>query len=252
MILILCVALVVATQIALTRVKAKGTEAEKNKYTDMLFRDGTINNVVKEYHEAINKIFNKRIEKLVALSKSSEKKNDYGAMMKLISPPQMETDKDGTPLRRADCQGEGASENYLSTYCLSMNAVDEYFLFREVMIIARGQARTKVVDQYESLTGKKAGDIKPNEIGFEQNPAKNLQNYGADLDRIDREIEIAQKSIDKGLAAYNEMQMALVLHNKYKKIIKSLENYRDKISDIRQEVDLYPFTFLDVTTTDCT
>jgi chromosome segregation ATPase len=82
--------------------------------------------------------------------------------------------------------------------------------------------------------------------------SRRLSSLGSELNRIDREIELSRQALDQALSAYNELQMALPLHRKYKETIKALEKYRNKVSDIRKEVDLYPVTFLDVTTTQCT
>ena len=76
--------------------------------------------------------------------------------------------------------------------------------------------------------------------------------FNALRNKIGNEIDFAQQALDQGLAAYNEFQMALPLHREYQEIIKSLEAYRDAVAAIRKEVELYPSTFLDVTTTACT
>ena len=79
-----------------------------------------------------------------------------------------------------------------------------------------------------------------------------MQEYGATLNRIDREIDIARQSLDQALGAYNELQLAFPLHKKYQQVIKTLEKYRDKISGLRKEIEWYPVTFLDLSTTACT
>lgn len=68
---------------------------------------------------------------------------------------------------------------------------------------------------------------------------------------IDRELAIARQALDQALSVYNELQMALPTHKKYKEVYKKLEQYRDKVARIRREVEYYPNTFLNVTTTAC-
>ena len=245
-ILVISVSLVVATQSMLQRVRAGDNESVYDA-----------DKIKSKYHEAINDIFNDKIKVLVALG-NSQMESDFKKMLKLVSPPEFEKDESGQLIKRKECDGEN-----LSTYCLAMASTNKYFVFRADMLKAREQEKKAAAMQFKNQFGKEPKEAQPEEILVEQRTLfgtigdmfqgqKAMQGYGEALNDIDREIDISRQAIDQTLKTYNEMQMALVMHSKYKKIIKSLEDYRDKISEIRKEVDLYPFTFLDLTTTACT
>lgn len=223
--------------------------------------------VIKKYHEMINCLFNKNIKIMVKEflpeenNKKSLSKADLDRIFSLLAPPAIQVDENGLPKGRKDCKGEGGQQN-ISTYCLAQAATNEYFEFREAMIKAHELERQKAGTRFETLTGKKPQEGQMPDVMVEQRTLfgavgdvlqgqKSLQGYGARINRIDREIDIARQTLDQALAAYNEMQMALPLHAKFQETIKLLEKYRDKISKVRKEIDFYPRTFIDVTTPSC-
>lgn len=241
----LSVSVVIATQ---ALVREVGAKKELTEYD--------AEDLTEDYHEAVNDIFNEKIKALVKLGNSKEKK-DFEKMLKLVAPPEFEQDEKGQLVKRSECTGEN-----LSTYCLAMVITDKYFFFRANMLKAREMEKLKAATQFETQTGKKPKAGETNDTLIQQRTLfgaigdifqgeKAMQSYGEAINDIDREIDLARQALDQTLASYNEMQMALIMHSKYKKVIESLENYRDKISEIRKEVDLYPFTFLDLSTTAC-
>lgn len=204
------------------------TPSQKNKY---LAFTNDVDDLIKTYHQSMNELFNKRIAKIMQLANSENEENRKN-LVNLLTPPQMEKDSAGLPTKRKPCSaGEGVLHN-LSTYCLSLEAVEEYFHFREAMLSAREVAKQKA-----------ASDVRDSK--------KSLLGYGKLLNRIDREMDIGRQTLDQALAAYNELQMAFPLHLKYREVIGALEKYRDQISLVRKEVDHYPSAFLDVSTTAC-
>lgn len=225
-----------------------------------------VDTVIEKYHEMINCLFNKRIKVMVKkmLKKGEESKrlteDDLKKIYKLLSPPKLKQDENLQSVGREECKGEGEDMN-LSTYCLAQAGVKEYFQFREAMQEARRIEKEKAAQQFETVTGKKPGEA-PDTVIQQRTlfgavadifqGEKALQSYGETINRIDREIDISRQALDSGLAAYSELQMSLPLHRKYMEVISALEEYRDHVSDIRKEIDLYPVTFLDVTTTQCT
>lgn len=233
----------------------------EEEYTDDIAdAEDAADGAIMQYHVTVNEMFNKRIEGMVALGNTGNPE-DLKKMIDLITPPPMELDENNLPVKRKSCDSD--AEHYiLSTYCLAKDATNEYFLFREAMIETRRSAREQAATKFKAVTGQEAGSADSPDILFEQKNIfgaaadlvmgeKSLQGYGEVLNRIDRELDIARQSLDQALATYSELQMALPLHQKYLKVIGALESYRDKISDIRREIDLYPSTFLDVTTTQC-
>ena len=207
-------------------------QEQQNKYLKVLegenFRadvgetESSVEEVVKTYHKNVNDMFNERISEMVKLGATGNPK-DLEKMMGFVTPPGIEFDLEGLPLRRRPCGEDGR----LSAYCLSLAATDEYFFFREALLEARRLAR-------------------------EKGSATASEEYAALIERIDSETDIARRALDQALSMYNELQSALPLHQKYLQTIKKLESYRDKISGVRKEIELFPDTFLDVTTTQCT
>ncbi len=268
LILVLSIVLVLATQTVKERVRAKTAAGQANPYIDLFLENkdfkteseeaeqpaliyprDEIGLVIDKYHRAVNCLFNTRIKILVEQmlepeqmleSESQNKKplteEQIRSMLKNLSPPT------GEIKGRKDCANENGGLN-LSTYCLAKAATKEYTAFRSALVVARKKTQQEAGQNLPKNYPTKGGAIE--QLG------KNVQEYGAVIEKIDRELTISREALDLGLAAYQELQMALPLHRKYKEVIKYLEKYRDKVSDIRKEVELYPTTFLDVTTTQC-
>lgn len=199
-----------------------------------------IDRTVEKYHEVMNCYFNRRIEKLTELKPEE--------FFEKITPPPFNNEKVRQP-----CQSDA-----LSTYCLADIATKENFEFWEALSAIRK------VEQERALFDFKQAGVNPQDaaaaakrnnfgaIATLFQAQSNQQEYGETLEKIDLELEVSQKTLDQALAAYNEFQTALPMHRKYREVIDSLEEYRDKVADIRNEVHLFPTTFLDVTTPSCT
>lgn len=238
---------------------AEDREARDEEELDM----DEVDEVIGKYHEMINCLFNMRIQKMVKKMLESDKKltkEDLDKILISLSPPKFIPNEENQAVGREPCLNEGDGMN-LSTYCLAQAATEEYMQFRAAMQKARQKEKQDAAQQFFKVTGKSVNEapdkfVEQRSLGgafadiFQGEKA--LQDYGATINRIDDEMKFARTALDQSLAAYSELQMALPLHRKYKEIITTLEEYRDKVSDIRKEVDLYPVTFLDVTTTQCT
>ncbi|GEM_PF-5451263 len=280
LILTLSIALVLATQAVSRRVSAgAATQDTIDRYLD-LFLEGKdfkteceepegealidprdkVGLVIDKYHRTVNCLFNTRIKVLVeqmldpkAENKKPLSEEQIKEMLKNLSPPDFNKDpKTGEIKGRLECQNTGEGRN-LSTYCLSQAVVDEYFAFRRALSFARKQAKDTAAQRFSTDLTTKDGKIPEGFIEQKSllDAGKNIQEYGAVMEKIDRELEISREAIDQGLAAYQELQISLPLHRKYMEVVKSLEAYRDDVSSIRKKVELYPTTFLDVTTTQC-
>ncbi len=189
-----------------------------NQYTALAALDNPIDKITDCFHETVNKMFNKKIKEMVKLGKTG-KEDDLNKLITLIT----------RPVEKGINMPCSSDTNNLSTYCLSEDLVVEFARFRKGMNDSREQLKANAAAQIEKVNS----------------------DFGANINRIDSEVKIAQTSIDQGLSAYNELQFALPLHMKYKKIIEELEDYRDALRKIRYSVDLYPVTFIDVTTAAC-
>ncbi len=120
------------------------------------------------------------------------------------------------------------------------------------MLKARGITQEKAMarQKVEIVTNAEEGEAVV--IGGKQTLEESTKDQGDIVERIDREIDISRKTLDRALATYSEMQMALPLHQKYKKVIGALEKYRTQLGKLRRTIDLYPVIFFNLTTTKCT
>lgn len=247
---------------------AASNSQDKNPYMEFV---DDLDDLVDEYHENINKLFNGYIASVVKLG-LSEKPEDFNKLLELSTPPPQKTkinpEKPDVKeiVGREPCTSKDGVKN-LSTYCLSQAAVPEYFLYRAVLIEVRKRASQQALFRIESGRANDAG------TGVEQRGPfktlgdlwrgeKSLQAYGETINRVDRETELGRTALDQGLSAYNEIQFSLPLHKKYKQFMDALAGgfkavfvggkYREEAAAIRKQVEFYPTTFLDLTTTQCT
>ncbi|MBP9718057.1 hypothetical protein KBD59_02050 [Candidatus Gracilibacteria bacterium] len=235
------------------------TPEQKNKYLDMASNIDAVDQIIAEYHKTVNAYFNNKTKEMMKIAKSGTDE-DLNRLTLLITPPEQQFGSDGLPTKRKDCKGSGDGTINLSTYCASMDMTKEYFLMREALSTLRGEAMTQAIQRFETL-----GQVRKPDGSFDnvvEQPRifgggtlgegqRRLQDYGQIANHIDSELDLARKALDQGLAAYNELQLALPMHVKYKKITVSLEKYRDKLSELRQDIEFYPATFIDVTTPAC-
>lgn len=68
---------------------------------------------------------------------------------------------------------------------------------------------------------------------------------------IDEEIDRAKIAMDQTLDAYSQLKSAWQMHVKYMDIFAELVKYRDHLVAIRKQTDVFPFRFIDATTTKC-
>ena len=68
---------------------------------------------------------------------------------------------------------------------------------------------------------------------------------------IDREILDAKKTFDSALSAYQELQTAFPIHMQFEDMKVSLLQYRDRLVDMRKQIDSFPHKFFNATTTEC-
>lgn len=126
-----------------------------------------------------------------------------------------------------------SDEDNISTYCLAEEMVSEYIEFRAGLedhaIYAIDSDDTEIAMVIETVATK--------------SKARNQL--------ITLEQENAIKIMDMALAAYNELQIALPIHNSYKETIKDLEDYNSALGDLRTEIAEWESKFIDVSTTDC-
>lgn len=203
-------------------VSAKG---EANEYNDPAL---DTEQVMVKYHTRINQEFNKYIGDMLkyeTIAADTNNPNPRG------NPPK--------PVSEGSQTLEACPADNYSTYCVGMNLLNNeawgYVAYRRALDCRRGKIfETKV----ESAKPVKQG-------------AAALQ-ISARLEAITREKTAAKRALDQTLSAYNELRTAWLMHRKYMAIYKNLIKYRDKMVEIRKQVEEFPSKFIDASTTKCT
>lgn len=223
----------------------KASGATENKYEKIALYPDAIENITNCYHDSINKLFNAAIKAMVALGKTGDE-DKLKQMIAYITPPAAHTQGN------IDCTSDAHN---ISTYCLAERSVIEFAQFRKGMNAVREKLKTDAgadAARIEKIYVEEKNDrIRGGDSDTIAAQKELFETFGSQINRIDEEVKIARSSLDQALASYHELQFALPMHIKYKKVITGLEEYRDKLSKIRRMVELYPVSFIDVTTPAC-
>lgn len=169
-----------------------------------------LDQAVLRYHNDMNSLFNEHIEKLFSI--------DPDGKTYVVKPP--------------EDQNCGSAKN-ISTYCLSMRALDRYDAFVRAMDTHRGYLKEQADNSTKTI----------NEL---------LGASERRLDLINEQVLQAERVMSTTLAAYDQLQTMYPLHVQYQELLGELEQYRDGLADVRREVEHYPGSFQNVTTADCT
>jgi len=189
-------------------------------------------NVISEYHDEMNDMFNKKIAAMVKILKNPEGVND----------PNLES-----PCGAADFQEDGGvkkceqicrnNSGNVSTYCVSVEAMDMYMKY----IFHLNKIRKAI--GFESVWSAE----------MKLTPVTDLA-YQLLLKReeaIDKDIEISRRVLEATLTSYNEFMTAFPVHTRYQTVIKNLIKYKNKLKDVREQIQKFPSTFIDTTGTKC-
>lgn len=179
------------------------------------------------YHNGMNDFFNKKLARVVELMK-----NPVGFV-------QVEhlycVDRNGKDMSPDEC-ARGCFEDDVSTFCVSMQALDQYRAYLNTMYY---------IQTYWSADSQWWALMKLTLIA-------DVQSYMADRDaKIADDISNSQLILESTLKAYNEFLSAYPVHKIYEDVIKNLIKYKNKLKQIRLEVEKYPATFVDTTSTKC-
>jgi menaquinone-dependent protoporphyrinogen IX oxidase len=174
--------------------------------------------VKNSYHASMNQFFNDKMENL----------NEILATDNFFDNPSF-----NPPSIRQECDN-----NNVSSYCVSVQALDIYMKYLEVLESIKGQ-----------LILNKIGDTE-NSVNYER--LDSLLYHTADQnERIDTEIEDAKKVLEATISAYDEFTLAYPMHKKYQEVIKNLVKYKIALKDIRKRVMRFPEKFIDATSAYC-
>lgn len=226
-----------------------------SKYAD--FQIGT-EDIMIMYHEEMNAQFNYYIGKMIEGQSIAAKTGEadknanpppVGANSVLPEPVDSET---GIP-KACD------SKNY-STYCVAANLLSSptygYMTYSKVLDCRKYQMfDTKedalaYSDYVESALSAGTADPEVNAAPVYQ--AQKALEISAKLTAINSEKDAAKRALDQTLSAYDELKTAWPMHKQYMEIYKSLIKFRDKMVEIRHQVEQLPAKFIDATTTKCT
>lgn len=141
------------------------------------------------------------------------------------------------PSKPEDCKqsmpeaGKKCEADNISTYCLAEEMVEEYIDFK-----------SGLEDHAIYALDANDSEMVLTNISVKANARSRM---------ITLEQENAIKILDTALAAYNELQIALPMHNSYLETISILKDYDSALIDFRDEVAEWESDFIDVSTTDC-
>jgi hypothetical protein len=186
--------------------------------------------VMEKYHKKINEEFNKYTARMIeaeTLAAKTGQREDAGRPPKPVS--------ENEPQVLQAC----TSDNY-STYCVGQTLLTNEQYGYIAYIRALDCKRNKI---YDSTQAEKSQFTSQGQAAL---------MMSARLEAIAREKTAAKRALDQTLSAYNELRMAWPMHKSYMKIYESLIKYRDKLVEIRNQVEEFPSKFIDASTTKCT
>ena len=182
------------------------------------FRDPDLNfsEVFDAYHAEMNSYFNQKIERLnIILAQPNFLDNEDNK--KAFNPPDIDSD----PTACAD---------NVSTYCVSMGALDKYIDYVNVL---------------NNLVTTLATDTNTRTI-------ENILTNTADRnERIKKEYDSAKQVMEATVAAYHEYRLAMPVHKRYEEIITELIKYKLALKDIRKRAMEFPIRFIDASSSQC-
>lgn len=170
------------------------------------------------YHKAMNEYFN---DKLSALTDLMSDENFYNNS-NFKAPDGVDSSN----------YKDKCGQINLSSYCVSMGALDLYMAYVETLNQMKGYL----------FDGGIAGSVDKETL---------LNTYSAKTNKIDKEVVEAKTVMQSTIAAYDEFKMAYPMHQKYKTIINNLMKYKIALSKIRKQVYKFPSKFIDATSSEC-
>lgn len=197
------------------------------------FREAGLNfsEVFDAYHLEMNNYFNGKIAQLNTLLDQPNFSNKPE-----FKSPKVDPIKDNFEEIVLAC------ENNVSTYCVSMGALDKYIDYVEVLnqlltTLARDTSSTTTGDGYFDSLGNTLGYI--------------LTTTEQRNERIKKEFDSAKKVMEATIGAYHEYRLAYPLHKRYEKITTELIKYKLALKDIRKRAMEFPIRFIDSSSSQC-
>lgn len=126
--------------------------------------------------------------------------------------------------------GEGCTEDNVSTYCLAVKLNDELYAFEESIVKA-----------------ERKKELEPGTTNLEDA----VTQSAARKNFIETELFAARETLELTLSVYNEVQNVFPTHKALLTTIVNLEDYRNNLAKIRDVIELYPGKFNDASTIQC-
>ncbi len=223
----------------------------------------TTEEIMTMYHQKMNDKFNGYIRKMILAEAAAAKNPSQDPDPNGLPPAPVSADN---PNGLLPCPTDGS--NY-STYCVAVNLANDdkegYIAYRRALNCRRGKLfeTSQQEDDWNkwinttTCLGITTGDCAPDKIAALKEKIGNTyqgqkaMDISARLSAIDRETDSAKRALDQTLAAYNELRTAWPMHKIYMHIYDSLIKYRDKMVEIRNQVEEFPSKFIDASTTKC-
>lgn len=209
--------------------------------------DLSTEDVMELYHKTQNTKFNEYIKKMIQGQAAAVKKNEP-------DPNGLPPEKDETTGLPLECD----ANNY-STYCVASTLLSDksfgYMEYRKSMSCRKQNLFSSTKDQsslYDSYTRGMIIGQSNEDAAVNRTQGARVLDISARLKATDTEIDIAKQALDKTLVAYEELKTAWPMHKRYVQIYESLVKYRDKLVEVRHQVEELPNKFIDATTTKCT
>lgn len=177
-----------------------------------IYKEGDLESTIIAFHVNMNDITNEYLERMHALVGQGAEPN--------VSFP-------------LDPK-EGCTPDNVSTYCLAKALNTELLAFESTLMLHRQDFKLDENLSFSNLNLTQALDESTGRQAL-----------------IDNEITAAESALDLNLAVYDQIQNVYPLHVELVELINQLEAYRDNLAGIRDEVELFPSRFNNVTTTYC-
>ena len=199
------------------------------------------------YHEFINDSFNAYTRRMI----NANPNNPNGIAPDIVISNYKTVEKYKKAMDAACYSGAN-----FSTYCVAHTLLTHptygYMEYKKALQCQRGELSKELGDL---MSGKAISEnvITP----FEAYPVALYQNFASiyksvEVNAIDRSISTSKRALDQTLSAHDQLRTAWAMHEKYMEIYEELIKYRDKIVEIRHQVEEFPSKFIDATTTSCT
>ncbi len=194
-------------------------ETGKKGYYDFKVPTASFFFVQAKYHESMNEYFN---DKLAMLTDMTDGGEDF------YKNPDFNPPKDVTSSNYV----EKCGEKNVSTYCISMQAMDIYLAY---------------VDTLNQMKG-----FLPTE-NLPSNPtAENLLDQKTARDEmIDKEYTQARTVMEATISAYDEFRIAYPAHKKYVSILNGMVKYKIALAKVKNQILRFPGKFIDATSAEC-